>query len=266
MIRVTCPKCEKKLGVDDAAAGTVITCPACKHKFPVAKPAPAEVPSEVRVAKKSGVKKAVAAPNEPEPPKPDPLPIPLAAPTPAESGVSYAVAQEPEPPPEKKKKRRKGKGRDEEEEEIADEDVGLDAAYLKRRKKKRQKATEGQLISGVSNFTLVMTPILLGWIALVALQFLPSLEDRQKILLAGLLFWMSLLVGFGAFVWLVIAVIVVQGTVMEKIGKPLVLGFVSVLILVSFFAMSFLVLAPIILKEAERQQQLQQQKQSTPAK
>jgi ssDNA-binding Zn-finger/Zn-ribbon topoisomerase 1 len=35
MIRTRCPKCNKRLGIDDGAEGTIVGCPICKQKFRV---------------------------------------------------------------------------------------------------------------------------------------------------------------------------------------------------------------------------------------
>jgi hypothetical protein len=82
MIRLKCPKCEKKLGVDDSKAGGVATCPDCGQKFriPGAKSAAAsrekskpEEPAAARKPAARGEKPAAkpAAPARPSRPKED---------------------------------------------------------------------------------------------------------------------------------------------------------------------------------------------------
>jgi hypothetical protein len=79
MIRVQCPKCEKKLGVNDALAGGVATCPECGQKFripgkpakTVDKPNPARGGTPVKkqtVPAKQGAAKAPAPPSRPKEP------------------------------------------------------------------------------------------------------------------------------------------------------------------------------------------------------
>jgi hypothetical protein len=73
MIRVQCPKCEKKLGVDDSKAGGVAACPDCGQKFRIpGKPAKsADTPNAAKAnpnAKKQGAaaKQAAAKPARPK--------------------------------------------------------------------------------------------------------------------------------------------------------------------------------------------------------
>jgi hypothetical protein len=79
MIRLQCPKCETKLGVDDSKAGGVAVCPDCGQKFRIpgkpaasaSKPNPAKAtppPKKQAVPAKQAAAKPAAPPSRPKEP------------------------------------------------------------------------------------------------------------------------------------------------------------------------------------------------------
>lgn len=187
MIRVTCPKCQKKLGLEDAAAGLVVACPVCKHKFRAPKgnvlPATEE---PVEIARKVDSKRVPVVKTEADElpvadvvsVAPEPVPVatikpvgkdaaggPAAPPpeipasSPDSSAQTYGVTADPEPPPKPKKRPKP----DEDEEELSDADVGLSEEYLKRRRQKKKQAEAGRLIPGINNgFLFVLVLLIAG--------------------------------------------------------------------------------------------------------
>jgi hypothetical protein len=69
MIRIKCPKCQKVLAIEGAAAGDTGTCPMCGAKFRIAggasKAAPGKAPAAARPAANSAAKPSPAAPRKP---------------------------------------------------------------------------------------------------------------------------------------------------------------------------------------------------------
>src|SRR4029077_5676820 len=67
MIRLACPKCKKKLGVQEALAGRVAVCPQCRSKF--------RVPQQERTTEAATEEAVTALPKrEPAPPPRKPRP------------------------------------------------------------------------------------------------------------------------------------------------------------------------------------------------
>jgi hypothetical protein len=76
MIRMTCPSCNKKLGVDDAMAGKAVKCPACKSPFKIPNnaeshtaPAAAKPAPRPALQKTEAAAKAAPRPAQPTPPE-----------------------------------------------------------------------------------------------------------------------------------------------------------------------------------------------------
>jgi hypothetical protein len=76
MIRLTCPKCEKKLGIDDRFAGQIATCPRCKTRILVPSDEPEteesseEIPEAKELKEVYGVEPVVEVPPAEPTPKP----------------------------------------------------------------------------------------------------------------------------------------------------------------------------------------------------
>jgi hypothetical protein len=161
MIRVSCPKCQKKLGLVDALAGGVGVCPACGAKFrvpkvtapaagkPTAPPKSSGAAKPVVPIKEVGIKSVVPIKAQPtakdsgfKPGVPPPVSPDKPLPEDDDDDVgSYEVVKDPEPPPEPKKKRRKM-----EQDEI--EEIGVDKEYLRRKKRKTKKKSSEMGMGG----------------------------------------------------------------------------------------------------------------------
>jgi hypothetical protein len=94
MIRVVCPKCEKKLGIDDQFAGRLAVCPRCKTKIQVPK-------SEIPLKEEEEPAKVAEQPHEPHA---------------IEEHVPVNEVADEVPPRPKKKKKRRPKAEDKETE------------------------------------------------------------------------------------------------------------------------------------------------------
>jgi hypothetical protein len=189
MIRVSCPKCEKKLGAEDGAAGTIIACPSCGHKFRIPKAAAAEPSEATNPAKppaaakpagtKSGPRAVVPARKTgplPAPPGKKPAPQPSPPPKPAEpeeeqgeNQQMYAFEQKPEEPKPKKRKHRAGGGDDAADDPMEAQGVGFDKEYLKRLKKKKAKAKAAEW--NTADLWLLLLALILIWVGMGALIY-----------------------------------------------------------------------------------------------
>jgi len=198
MIRVTCSKCEKKLGVDDASAGTVIACPSCKTKLRVPS-APAKAAGAPKPRAGAPDKEAKANPNSPAKDPGVKAGAPLdgntkrtTVPEDEDGTMPYTVESPPEPPkPKKRKKPKDG------EEDVDFEEIGADSAYLKKRKRKKQQERAEQLIPGIGNVALTVCLLLFMWAILAAMSWFKP----QALFIMVLFGW---LVAMAASVWLLI--------------------------------------------------------------
>src|SRR5258708_4163820 len=104
MIIVKCPKCERKLSVEDAKAGGVSACPDCGQRFRIPQTGP-------RTPEKLSPKQAKGAPSQRKPAsaaKSASAPKPPRRPGDSwmyEDSSPYAVTPEAEPAPAPKKRR-----------------------------------------------------------------------------------------------------------------------------------------------------------------
>jgi uncharacterized protein YbaR (Trm112 family) len=128
MIRLACPKCKKKLGVQEALAGRVAVCPQCRSKF--------RVPQQERTTE-AATEEAVTAL-----PKREPAPPPKKSRPPAPE--SDDDSEEPARP--KRRRAEDDDGPGDEEERVP-----------RKRKKKRKKRSSAGLAG--------MSPVVVGLIA-----------------------------------------------------------------------------------------------------
>jgi hypothetical protein len=173
MIRVQCPQCDKKLGLDDSFAGRLGQCPACGQKFripgaPVPAPAPAptvkkqrpEVPAErleevSSPPRKRRPEEIQAAPPRPKPPRPD-------------DEVEELVEVAEEAPPRKKRPQQEI----EEAVEVVEGDQADadEPARPKKKKKKRKKQRVG-IGEEFGEFMIPLMVIIGLWLVLTLVTF-----------------------------------------------------------------------------------------------
>jgi hypothetical protein len=198
MIRVKCPKCEKRLGVDDTKAGGVAVCPECGQKFRI----PGIPAKTAAAAQKSDPAKSATG-------KAKPKPQPPARPKEAweeEDSSPYEVATPAEPEPETKKRRGTGSDAKGVYGDARDEDFGLDKEYVRRRNKLKQKRTkETQWIPGLNNTITLLIALAVLWIGLGIMPVFKK-ELAYGTIGAGLL-----ISGFGR-IWLIVAAFKEEGT------------------------------------------------------
>jgi hypothetical protein len=96
MIRLQCPKCETKLGVDDSKAGGVAVCPDCGQKFRIPGKPPASA-SKPNPAKTTPPPRKQAAPARQAAAKPAPPPSRPKEPWEEEDSSPYEVRELEEP-------------------------------------------------------------------------------------------------------------------------------------------------------------------------
>jgi hypothetical protein len=92
MIRLQCPKCETRLGVDDSKAGGVAVCPDCGQKFRIPGKPPASA-SKPNPAKTTPPPRKQAAPAKQAAAKPAPPPSRPKEPWEEEDSSPYAVQE-----------------------------------------------------------------------------------------------------------------------------------------------------------------------------
>jgi hypothetical protein len=192
MIRVSCPKCQKKLGLDDSKAGGVGVCPGCGAKFRVPKPAasgtgpaaPSKKPSAP--AKDVGIRAGAKAEAKAKPTPPAAPPPKQASADDDDGAIPYLVVKNPTPPPEPKKRRKQMS-----DDEI--DEIGVDKEYLKKRKKKKKERES----SGMSGSLIAAVALLVIWIGMSLLVWLKP--DAVLIPI-----WFGRVVAFIGWVWLLI--------------------------------------------------------------
>ncbi len=196
MIRMKCPKCEKKLAVDDSKAGGVAACPECGQRFRIpgtrqqtpasAKSSPAAVPP---VAKRRVPEPKVASSK--------PVKQPAARPTEDwehEDSSPYQVEKpvESKPPPELRQSMFT-----EVEEDMEMEDFGMDREYVERKKARRRQERQAELFSGVSYFKAMMYGCLFLFLLFGALAFFKPVFVIIPILVGNA-------VAFAAGIWFLV--------------------------------------------------------------
>jgi DNA-directed RNA polymerase subunit RPC12/RpoP len=178
MIRFKCPKCEKKLQVDDSKAGGAATCPECGQRFriPGNQPQPSERP------KPSESKSA--APKKPAPSsrKEVAQPTQKTAPRPEESwerqeSTPYAVQKDDERDGDPLDRYRP-KLKHDANVDLEESDFAFDRDYSSKRKKKREK--ELARLARTQTIALSVGLVFAG-IGLVSLVFFLKWEMLPRI-------------------------------------------------------------------------------------
>src|SRR5262245_12900095 len=166
MIRVKCPKCEKRLGIDESKAGGVAACPDCGQRFRIpgspVKGSPASAATASPVRRKADPKKPTGAISAKQPPA-----RPKEEWEEADSSP-YTVIKEAEqaPPKEMRQARFDADGDD-----MDDEGVGLDREYLKSKREKKRKLAEAELIPGLTVSNAILIGLVVIWLALGAFAY-----------------------------------------------------------------------------------------------
>jgi hypothetical protein len=201
MIRLKCPKCEKRLAIDDSKAGGVGACPACGQKFrvpgagktsaPISTPAKAGAAKGGRQPTKAGEVKVAQPPARPKEDWEE-----------ADSSP-YLVIKEPDQPPPKEVRHNRFVASDD---EMDDEGVGLDPEYLKQKREKRRKVAEAELIPGLTISNAILIGLVIIWLALGAFAFLKP----QSFVISLFLGW---LVSFAANIWFLVIAFTDDGLV-----------------------------------------------------
>jgi hypothetical protein len=173
MIRFKCPSCQKVMGVDDSNAGALAMCPACKTTFRIPM-APGGSPPLPPV-------KAPILPPAVETVAPAPRPAPVLPPAPAyaDDATTYAVELEPEtrkPLPSIVHDYTRGEDDEEDEDQPRRLRWGGEGGVW-----------TGDLIPGFSNFALIMTVLIVGWVLLGGLSALVPYAGLLMVGVGGLL-------------------------------------------------------------------------------
>jgi hypothetical protein len=143
MIRLNCPNCAKKLGVQEAMAGRMAICPQCKGKF--------RVPEEEIIITEAAVEEAVTAAPKPPPPLPKPRP------------PARDRDDEDDEEPVRRKRRRY-----EDDNDLDDEDEPRPRKKKKKRKKKAAAAFGG--LNPIVVALIVMGVALLACVVLLVVS------------------------------------------------------------------------------------------------
>jgi hypothetical protein len=139
MLRFKCPKCEKKLQVDESKAGSPATCPECGQRFRI----PGSRPQATENSPSSEARESAGRQPKPSPKKEAMQPAQKAASRPEESwerdgSTPYQVQKDAEREEDPLDKYRP-KVRYDAKEDIVESDFAFDREYSSKRKKKREK-------------------------------------------------------------------------------------------------------------------------------
>jgi hypothetical protein len=155
MIQVKCPKCREVVQLDDDQAGGVGSCTECGQKFRV--PTPKQT-SPVRPRPAAAPARKAAQPEEEDEEE-------------ILAEVDEEEDEEDEEAPAKPKKRKARRPADEDEEEDEDEE---DRPRRRRRgRRRRVKKWSGELIPGISNTATAFLGLVVLWLAMAGVAFLP---------------------------------------------------------------------------------------------
>jgi hypothetical protein len=192
MIRFPCPKCEKRLSVDEAKAGQVGVCPNCKCKFRIPR-----LPESAPPVAAPPVKPAAPSEEEDERPrvKRRPVPEPVESDEDSPRVVRRRRIPEPEEAIEPALPRKRRRVVDDDEPSAAEEE---EAPVRKRKKKKRRRGAPS-LPLGLSPYAAVMLGAGILGAALVTVSFVWPV-------LAFLAIGLGQLVTLAASVWYLVIV------------------------------------------------------------
>jgi hypothetical protein len=224
MIRFSCPNCSKKLAVDDSKAGAVGVCPACRNKLKI--PAPAVPATAPQAADTPASTKPAASPQDPATHQVgDGSDIPLGN----ASDLPYTFKEDSKAPgPEEtgKRKRRRGKGKD------SAGGIDYDLLGIRTKSVKEKKDPEPELFPGVSYFKALLSMGIFGWAVCLLYIFMIG---GAYVVLTGLLLGLGLAdAGFTWFLFLVMK----RGNAGSQ--KPLIIGVVGIVMLISLFLLGHL--------------------------
>ena len=197
MIRIKCPKCGKKLRIDDAQAGKVGTCPECGQKFRIPNKVVRVDEPSASARRRAEAQKAAAAPSVKQSP---------ARPNyewEDNDSSPYTVIKEAEQPPPKEVRL---VNYDAGGEDLDAEEFGLDQEYLKQKKEKKRKVAEAELVPGLTISNAILIGLAVIWLALAALTFL---KPQSFVIL----WFLGSLVNFAAGIWFLVIAFMDDGPV-----------------------------------------------------